>query len=954
MKRLFLVFFAVASLFFGCRNDADDSQNEVQLSLKQRIATAESGAEIDLEKENLLIRKNTSYIVSSPMTIKNGDTKNARFIVKSPGVVFENLKRVKTVIVDESVGEDDFYLKNCDSVEELFVKGGGEAIYIDSTEILKLVVKKIGVHIIFRVSVAIKKAFIFSDCKLSSENSGITIEEIIISETVKNLELGGELKIGRIVSKDGSNITIIVDVNVTIVAADSNIQDSIKNNPENSDYNNKAEEIEEDELTEDDKKDIEEVENDLKELELSDSDFYLWEQNLITEETKTTRPNVFECEYVKSIENISIEKTDSEYIFENKAPHLFRVWKYFIQPTVSPVVKAGKNYRISFDLKSDKAVCIKLETKDGKVFRVGNSTYCKVTTEYQTFSITTGTAEYDWSDSTVFIACGTASKLYIKNYTVEEIPDIQYFGTSVNIGSEDNSPEDIVATFTEDTVNISFKKGCPTNTGVDILLLNKPIPVGKISKLTFDITSDTDLSGGYEKYNEWNEGEFSAWAHSCHNQKDTTGFSKHPLSKGVMEKVTMYLVGIQFDGEKVRVPTIWFSCGKPCNFKIENIEIEETSLSEILNENPDFGLYFAGTLEGNWHFVPCGKSIAIPAGKFIYGQFILSDEDEWHSLKNTITSFRVMSENVVPGIKVEKRLYERYGTDDTYFVNTTDETVFVKFSLDDKFKMCVTQGSAEDCEGMFGDTAYLRIKPEEEGEDIFYLDFDSKNVTDDETEKWYKATYNIEYCKVRDKTIEPHYAMIKKCTFLEDKTSEYEGYYHVLSSSDIKESDEPQVITQILYLPKQERFGKFLFYSQFRGYNEVVKISDFSIEETTDSSSWYYYDIDKSDLPGDSFNIIFNNGYETQTVDIADLTVNQPVYWYDFFEPKFDDSGRYYCVQSARSDNPKETPAEGFVRIYFYSKLGDSEPPYLHYWCGTDLETKGFSTVWPGKMMIKY
>ena len=133
--------------------------------------------------------------------------------------------------------------------------------------------------------------------------------------------------------------------------------------------------------------------------------------------------------------------------------------------------------------------------------------------------------------------------------------------------------------------------------------------------------------------------------------------------------------------------------------KIENIEIEETSIPEILNKNPDLGLYFAGTLEGDWHFIPCEKSIAIPAGKFIYGQFVLSDKDEWHSKKNTVTSFRVMSENVVPGIKVEKRLYERYGTDDTYFVNTTDETVFVKFSLDDKFKMCVTQGSVDDCEG---------------------------------------------------------------------------------------------------------------------------------------------------------------------------------------------------------------------------------------------------------------
>lgn len=73
-----------------------------------------------------------------------------------------------------------------------------------------------------------------------------------------------------------------------------------------------------------------------------------------------------------------------------------------------------------------------------------------------------------------------------------------------------------------------------------------------------------------------------------------------------------------------------------------------------------------------------------------------------------------------------------------------------------------------------------------------------------------------------------------------------------------------------------------------------------------------------------------------------------------FFEPKFDDSGHYYCVQSVRSDNPTETAAEGFIRIYFYSKLGDSEPPYLHYWYKTDADTKGFSTLWPGKMMIKY
>ncbi len=952
MKKIFFVLFSFAALILGCKNEVSDSNNELQMTLMQRIAFAESGDEIDLEKEDLLIRKNTPYVISKPITIKNGDVKNAKFIVKSSGVVLKNLERVKTVIVDENVGEGNFTFENCEPVEELFVNGGGEAIYIDSTAILKLVVKKTGVHIVFRGSVPVTKAFIFSDCKLESESSDVSIENIIISETVKNLELVGVIKIGRIISEDGTTVTITVDVNVTIDSADSTIQDSIKNNSENSDYNNKGEEIKDTELTEDDKNDIDNVKEELKEIEMSAGDFYLWERDLQTGESQSTRKNVFGCEYVKVIENISMEKNDSEYIFVNENPQAFDVWKYFIQPIVSPVVKTGKNYRISFDLKSDKDVYIKLQAKDGKISYSGNSTDCKVTTEYQTFSVTTGTAKYDWSDSTVFIACGKASKLYIKNYVIEEISDIQYFGTGVFIGSEENSPEDIVTTFTEDTVNISFKNGCQTNTGVDICLLNQPIQIGKIYKLTFDITSDTDLSGGYEKDNEWRDGEFSAWAHSCQNERDTSGFSKHPLSKDMTEKVSMYLAGVQYHDEEVRIPFIWFSCGKPCNLKIENIEIEETNLSEILNENPDFGLYFAGTLDGNWHFVPYEKSIAIPAGKFIYGQFILSDENEWHS-ENTVTSFRVMSENVVSGIKVEKRLYERYGADDTYFVNTTDETVFVKFSLDDKFKMCVEQGSAEDCEGMFGDTAYLGVSTAENPENWTGYNFDYKY--DLEPGKWYKTTYDIDYVKKRNESMDSYGLGLKRATWLKDSSLLVDGIYTELTGDMFLDANTSKNIKQIFYFPEQPSHD--IYFSCFGvifGYNAIVKFSGWNTEELPDVGSWYYYDIDKTDFTEDSFNIIFNNGYETQTVDIADLSVNQLVYWYDFFEPKFDDSGRYYCVQSVRSDNPTETAADDFIRIYFYSKLGDSEPPYLHYWCGTDLETKGFSTVWPGKMMIKY
>lgn len=101
-------------------------------------------------------------------------------------------------------------------------------------------------------------------------------------------------------------------------------------------------------------------------------------------------------------------------------------------------------------------------------------------------------------------------------------------------------------------------------------------------------------------------------------------------------------------------------------------------------------------IDGSWQKTPIEYSIAIPAGKTAIGQFILTDKDyDWTSRKYPTTSFRFLSENIIPSINAHRPAT----SDDTYFVNTTDETVFVKFSLDDKFKMCVTQGSVDDCEG---------------------------------------------------------------------------------------------------------------------------------------------------------------------------------------------------------------------------------------------------------------
>lgn len=83
------------------------------------------------------------------------------------------------------------------------------------------------------------------------------------------------------------------------------------------------------------------------------------------------------------------------------------------------------------------------------------------------------------------------------------------------------------------------------------------------------------------------------------------------------------------------------------------------------------------------------------------------------------------------------------------------------------------------------------------------------------------------------------------------------------------------------------------------------------------------------------------------------LSVENSVYCYDFFETQPDESGRFSCSQSTRSDNPAKFPEDGFIRIYFYSKLNGIDPLYLHYYDESASAT-AFTTVWPGEKMVKY
>lgn len=265
MKKLLFAFCAAIALFTGCQNDSSDDSASVQISLKERINTARDGDVIDLGKANLKIDENDSYTISKPLTIKNGNVKNATFTVESDKVVFDSLMSINGVIVHEKVGNGDFTLQNCYKVSEVYVNGGGSnSIHIAKTIVEKLIVNKKGVRVALSNdgSSKVTKTMIFEDCKLDSENENNSFEKVIVEKAVKNLDLAGKTKVERIVSTESSgsespSIKIIVSVEVKVVAADSTVKKSIEKTDGNEEFNKKEPAIEDTEISTEEKDDLE-------------------------------------------------------------------------------------------------------------------------------------------------------------------------------------------------------------------------------------------------------------------------------------------------------------------------------------------------------------------------------------------------------------------------------------------------------------------------------------------------------------------------------------------------------------------------------------------------------------------------------------------------------------------------------------------------------------------------
>ena len=926
------------------KRSSDDSAS-VQISLKERINTARDGDVIDLGKANLKIDENDSYTISKPLTIKNGNVKNATFTVESDKVVFDSLMSINGVIVHERVGDGDFTLQNCYKVSEVYVNGGGSnSIHIAKTIVEKLIVNKKGVRVALSNdgSSKVTKTMIFEDCKLDSENENNSFEKVIVEKAVKNLNLAGKTKVERIVSTESPDselpsIKIIVSVEVKVVAADSTVKKSIEKTDGNEEFNKKESDIKDTEISTEEKADLKEEQEKVEKPGTSEKpgetdkpetpalenlDFIIVSKDKISEKL-----DAFPDFAVGAISEIKVEKTSSEVIVTNSAvsEDYLKIWDYWLVSKTPVNAEKGKNYKISFDLKADKSSRIYLATLDAATSEDSKCVEYNVGTEYKTYSVETGTALTDWSAGVSQLVIGSVSKLYIKNYKIEETDSKIGYGIFI---SDKNDSISCVAS--ADDISVIF--GENGKSGISIYPL--ALEVGKLHKVTFDVTCDKGVP------------DVAIFARANSDECATAG-SEHFYFNTEKKTVTLYVPVYQKNNETLRTLLVWVDSKTPCKLTFSNFKSVETDLNSVLEEDTTLGLYFAGDIclsevEGKlWRVLSADRPIQLSPGSRVEGQVLLCDYATWDSV---VTSFRVISKD--SGATREN--------ENIVFTNNSSKTVSLSFSINDKLETAVACAETElpDCLWIVGFCSdYEREKFEviDANTQKFKFKYDAEKHTG-----WGSKRGTIFFKVCADKT---GWCLNFGGTNMQELPVSLNGGFVPLHAN----LDPGNIVVK--NLADAGDYVITVVYNASVGFMKLKIEGD--VYEWPElpplKTGWYYYDINKSDLgDAETFNILFNkenydDNYDDieQSANIEDLSVSTNIYWYDCWK-ETDVSGSVLLgVSNAsdREDKPDVAPADGYIRIYFYSTFSDPGNLNLHYW--TDV-VPGFATKWPGVKMIEF
>ena len=211
------VIFALCSviLLAGCAGGAGDSGDS-------------SGADYSQYDNSTL---NCNLELKDSCTIRNLDLNGNVVLVKAKGVVLDGAKNGK-VIVDSSVGDGDFTMKNCKGIKNVTVNGGGSnSLHFLNSVIDALVASKENVRLVLEgqskiTNVEVKASGVKLQGSTESEIAKVSISKTVTAIEVNGGSISSIIAAGKIevkISSSETKIEFIKSVKDVVVTKDAGV-----------------------------------------------------------------------------------------------------------------------------------------------------------------------------------------------------------------------------------------------------------------------------------------------------------------------------------------------------------------------------------------------------------------------------------------------------------------------------------------------------------------------------------------------------------------------------------------------------------------------------------------------------------------------------------------------------------------------------------------------------------
>lgn len=776
MKKLMLLFGAVAILLAACSNDPENLESQ------NKIESAKDKDTISLRDDE---DKGGTYIVTA----------------KNLTLVGANMPKT-TIVVSEEIGDADFTLENC-VFKSLEVRGGGSnSVHITGGKIIeKVIAKKENVRIVLEAGANIADLCVEANCTLDADDdTKNTVASISISKTVTELKIGT----GTLDKNIAISITTIKfdtgagsgeDSDFKIVVPDSKILEKIGNSSEI--------------------KDKVEIKPDYE----VDDDEYIKLPLKIQE--KGLR---FPADTDGWSDGITVEsKEDGEvFLIKNANPISENVFNIGANINMPYDGKKGKAYSIQFDLKAVAKCYVDVAVEDRFFTFTKPTTWCSLSTEWKTFELHTGILYEDWSEFTMLtIAMGNASEVEIRNLKIKEdtnlcLPTSAYYSdtkfvNSIKVRSGENCVEFIA--------NPPLRVGNESDPvqGLDIIF--GVLEAGNLYKVTFDVTPDD--TGSF----------MNVWGHAVADDYDTAGNANLSFVKNEKKTVTLYIPCyalpydvIDQDGNTIEsgkreksIGNIWFSCfdGKEHTIKVENINYSVVEDIEAIKQQDNLFFYVSGNVTDNgingkanyewtWYRDPKNPDddIILMPGYGFYFEYMMSDEDGWGSETTTITGFRYSADTSITNE------IDHEGNNKLYYENKNSYPVDLHFGLDDEYRVTLKTESATERLENVQESAW------------YYFEFDpSESIWTNFRKDRHNIDFTISYNDGENNSYCVWFTDAQDVIYRDGWTYKYNegGYWNHYEVSDSNRPDKPE------YEPTNGKL-RIYFYSETSKLGEIPSL----------------------------------------------------------------------------------------------------------------------------------